>query len=819
MGALDSQESCPEERLGALELKLRVLDAARAAVAREIESLRGSLAHSEGLEGREQQELLPVGVPCRPEEKADLFLALFGARKDVFARFWENPRTGRKGYSPACANDRAPKLCEKPRVKCAACPNQAFLPLNRQQMLEHLRGRQTIGVYAIRADDTCIFLAADFDGTQWREDVVAYTATAEDCGIGVAVERSRSGDGAHAWIFFAEPVPARLARRLGTILMARTAARRPDLSLRSYDRFFPNQDVLPPGGFGNLIALPLQRQRRELGNTVFLDRALKPISDQWAFLVAVRRMSLAELRAVLERLDPAQPGPNADVSAIEGAIASDDRALDAIPRAVRKGSFAEEVRVTMARQVEIPTLGMPAALKAALRRLAVLPNPLFYERQRLRFSTHDVPRFISCCELRDDRLCLPRGVWESARDLLGRAGARIVVEDRREEGIPIAARFLGELTQLQKNAVAALLGHDAGVLVAPPGAGKTVMGCSLIARRGVRALILAHREAILDQWIERLQQFLGVPKRDIWRAPGIRGRGTRPLGVAMLQKIARAEVPGAYLSGFGLVIVDECHHVPAASFEAAIKHVGARYVIGLTATPRRKDGLERILFMQCGPVRHQIGSGGEGVPRKVVVHSFSKHEVDWPAEEAGDIHRLWGVLLENAGRTRRIAADVVGCIDERRYCVVLSDRKEHLRLLAEEVARQRPGLGDDTIIVDGSVPRGARQGIVADLRQRCDAGRPFALLATAALLGEGFDLPRLDTLFLTMPISFKGRVVQYAGRLHRDCSGKTDVRVFDYVEEGSPVSQAMYRRRLGAYREMGYSIETTAQNELRLRTV
>lgn len=813
---MDRDELAPEGRLAELESELRALDDARAVVARQIEALRADLRSSGAPSAPVKQGILAVGAPATSEEKADFFLALFGARREVFSRLWENPRTGRKGYAPACGNDRVPGLCGKPKVRCAACPNQGFLPLDRHQILEHLRGRQTIGGYAIRADDTCIFLAADFDGARWRDDVAAYRDAAADAGVDVAVERSRSGDGAHAWVFFSEPVSAYLARRMGTIIMARAAAGRPDLPLRSYDRFFPNQDVLPPGGFGNLIALPLQRNLRDLGHTVFLDHELEPKADQWAYLAEMRRMSATELRGIIERLDPGRPDAHGSLSRTDGAIASDDRALDAIPRAVRKGSFAENLRVVIGRQIEIPTLGMPAELKSALRRLAILPNPLFYERQRLRFSTHDIPRFISCGELHDDRLCLPRGVWEGGRRLLDRAGAKIIVEDQREAGSPIGVPFTGELTPPQEEAVAALFEHDNGVLVAPPGAGKTVMGCALIARRGVRALVLAHRETIVDQWLERMQRFLGVAKSDVWRAPGIRGKGSRPLGVAMLQKIARAEMPREYLSGFGFVIVDECHHVPAASFEAAIKQVGARYVLGLTATPRRKDGLERILFMQCGPVRHQIGYGGEGMPKRVVIHSFSKDEVNWPSDKAGDIHRLWTVLLGNGGRTRRIAADLAHCLKAGRFCVLLSDRKEHLRLLAAEIVRQRPSMEDDTILVDGSVPRRARQAIVADLRQRCEAGRPFALLATASLLGEGFDLPRLDTLILAMPISFKGRVVQYAGRLHRDCPGKTDARVLDYVEEGNSLSVAMHRRRVGAYREMGYSIEATAHGEFRL---
>ncbi len=665
----------------------------------------------------------------------------------------------------------------------------------------HLTGQRTIGTYAIREDHSCIFLAADFDGTGWQQDVIAYRDAALEFGIQAGVERSRSGDGAHAWIFFAQPVPAESARRLGTMIVAKASSRHAAMKLSTYDRFFPSQDNIPSGGFGNLIALPLQKVRRVAGNTEFLDESLTPFPDQWTYLSSVRKVSVEDLH----RLAAPSQTSVAEHSADEPdalAVRYDEQALDLIPNAITKGVFTGVLTILHGPQLEIPTDGLPACVTASLKRLGTLPNPLFYEKQRLRFPTYNTPRFIFCGEVQPQRLILPRGTLTAVQELIRKAGGRITVQDTRQTAIAASFSFRGTLSEIQQAAVDAMLAHEEGVLVAPPGAGKTVMGCAMIAARGVRTLVLAHRKPLLEQWRERCCEFLGVAKKEVHLLGKVRNRDA-PLAVGMLQTLARAHNPAELLAGYGQVILDECHHLPAASFEAVMKQCPARFILGLTATPTRKDGLQKILFLQCGPIRHRIEADrGIGLSRRVIVRELSLRVP--PGQERMPIHSLWELLAQSEPRNRRIAADVVDALKEGRSAAVLSDRKAHLIAL-ESIVRHE--MGPATLFrIDGSVSQKERAAILDKLQTLGVERRPFALFATSSLLGEGFDLPVLDTLFLTTPISFKGRVIQYAGRLHRSSEGKSEARIYDYVEADHPLMAHMHRKRMAALRQMGYEV-------------
>ena len=687
-------------------------------------------------------------------------------------------------------------------MKCTECPHQEFPLLDHSAIRAHLTGQQTVGAYAIREDDTCIFLAADFDGDGWMEDVAAYRRVGEELGLGIAVERSRSGNGAHAWIFFAQPVAAALARRLGTLIVARASAVHPGITLSTYDRFFPNQDTLPLGGFGNLIALPLQLRPRQLGNTLFLDDNLQAIPDQWAYLAGVQRVELSELRGILDSISKTVVSDQGDQDEAF-SLRFDERALDIIPQAVRRGAFTGTLGVRRKSQIEVPTTAIPACLKAALKRLGTIANPIFYEKQRLRFPTFNIPRFIYCGEEHESHLVLPRGTLREIENLVGKAGGKLAVIDDRAAGLPAYFSFLGTLTASQETAVDAIMEHDDGVLVAPPGAGKTVMGCAAIARRSVPALILVHRKPLMDQWIDRLQEFLGLSKREIHILGKARYREA-PIALGMLQTLARAESPAALLDRYAHVIIDECHHVPAASFEAAMKQCATRYILGLTATPTRKDGLQEILFLQCGPVRHRIDLDHAADQARVVIVRELALRLP-PEKDRLPIYQLWDLLIKSRERNRMIADDVVVAHHEGRFAAVLSDRKEHLNTL-EAMLREK--LPENVLYhIDGSTGRKQRAALLDSLRQKAEMHCPFVLLATASLLGEGFDLPQLDALFLAMPISFKGRLIQYAGRLHRVTETKTSVRIHDYVEPDHPLTMHMHRKRLAAYRDMGYSVQ------------
>lgn len=741
-----------------------------------------------------------------PEEKAALFLKLFRARESVYPRLWENPKTGKKGYAPACRNEWVRGVCEKPKVKCSECTHQAFPPLDREAVMDHLRGRHTIGTYAIRKDNTCVFLAADFDGHGWQKDILAYKRAAEFLGVSVTLERSRSGDGAHAWIFFSEPVLAVLARRLGTMIVAKATAQHPSMSLSTYDRFFPNQDILPQGGFGNLIALPLQRKPREKGNTLFLDDNLVPFPDPWACLAQVRTLSRQELDAVVKTV---LPTVDSEIAAPEEhfSLSCDEKALDLIPNTIRPGLLSGEVHVRHKAQLEIISTGLPANLVSSLKRLATFANPKFYELQRLRFPTYKIPRFIFCGEIHPDQIVLPRGVLDEAQKLIEKAGGKTVIEDLRPPVEPASFEFHGTLTVPQKKVVETCAGYAQGVLVAPAGAGKTVMGCAMIARRNTRTLVLTHRRPLLEQWKSQLIRFLGLKKRGIRVLSGKADFRPGPIDLGMFQTLVRMENATAILAHYGHVVIDECHHVPAVSFEAVMKACPARYILGLTATPVRKDGLQKILFMQCGAVRHEMKDHRDPcVARRVLVRPTSfkiVHESERPP-----IHLVWEAMVNDSARTELIADDVIAAVAEGRRPLVLSDRKHHLDLLQQQFKAKIHGADVKVFRLDSGVGRKERRRILTETTERISSGKKFVLLATSSLIGEGFDLPELDTLFLGMPLSFKGRLVQYAGRLHRPSEGKRDVVIYDYIEPANALTMSMHRKRLIAYRQMGYQIDS-----------
>ena len=760
---------------------------------RELESRREALvAEKERLAVAAKVE---DGKHFTPSEKIALFLSLFRCREDVYPKLWENAKDGRKGYAPACGNEWFRGVCEKPRVKCSECFHQAFPPLDEAAARDHLTGKHTIGTYAIRQDNSCVFLAADFDGEGWREDILAYRDAARELGIVVALEKSRSGNGGHGWIFFREPVPALAARRLGTLIVAKASTLHPAMSLSSYDRFFPNQDFLPPGGFGNLIALPLQAKPKELGNSVFLDENLEPFPDQWNYLAGIERVGTDLLEEILGREITPVAG--------EDAPCFEDRVLDLIPSAVTKGCYSGTTTAIRRAQLEIPTDGLPSCLVAALKRLATLANPVFFQKQRLRFGTYDTPRFIFCGEVHPGRIVLPRGVVKEAKLLFRKAGGKMKIADQRPPADVRAFEFQGKLGTAQNTAVAAMLEYDEGVLLAPPGSGKTVMGCAVVAGRNVATLILVHRKPLMEQWRARLREFLALEKGAIGTLGKTAELPESGIVIGMIQTLVKSDSPGALLLPFTQIIIDECHHVPAASFEAVMKESTARFFLSLTATPNRKDGLQKILFLQCGAIRHRMEPDLDpSISRKLIVRDI---ELGVPADETRlPIHEVWDMLVDHEGRNQRIVADVLAALSEKRHCAVLSDRKRHLAMLEGLLKNAAPESTERIHLLNGAMGMKQRAEIFSLIESQTADGGGFVLLATSSLIGEGFDLPQLDTLFLTLPISFKGRLIQYAGRLDRSWKGKTEVRIYDYVEPENRPTAHMFRKRSGTYKTMGY---------------
>ncbi len=596
------------QRIAREEALLADLDRRREAARARLQSLQSRVIATAGAPQTESASPTSsaIRIPVTTAEKLALFRRLFRGRDDVFPRLWVNTKRGTKGYAPACFNEWVRGVCEKPRIRCGECPNQAFIPVEDQVILDHLQGRHVLGAYPLLPDETCWFLAADFDGTSWREDVGAFVETCRAMGIAAAVERSRSGNGAHVWFFFSAPVPAAVARRMGSYFITETMTRRHELSMESYDRLFPNQDTLPRGGFGNLIALPLQHAPRSQGNTVFLDERFEPYPDQWAYLASLKRLQPARVEAIAQ--EALHKGGIIGVRIPEPLAGDEAQPWVHAPSGRRRpvrvpGPLPETVRAVRAQRIFVEKAGLPSVLLNQIKRLAAFQNPEFYKRQSMRLSTALTPRVIACAEEFPEHIALPRGCEADLVQCLADQGIALRTEDTRCAGQPIEVHFQGELSRVQEQAARELLAHDIGVFVAPPGVGKAVLGTYLIARRAVSALVLVHRRPLLDQWVAQLAMFLGLDDKDIGRIGAGKRKLTGRVDVAMIQSLVREGKVDDFVADYGHVIMDECHHVPAFSFERVLAEVKARYVTGLTATPQRRDGHQPIAEMQLGPVR------------------------------------------------------------------------------------------------------------------------------------------------------------------------------------------------------------------------
>lgn len=771
-----------EQRLSALRL--------------ENQRLRNLLRVTDGVEPPTEQAALPspdstIVTDSSPTAvKLAFYTQLFAARRDVYARYWENPRKGTKGWSPAVRHPFGKTLWERRPLQLTAAVIESHLRSNNDFFL---------GLYPLLPDATCWWLAADFDGPQAMLDAHAYVKAAVSLGVPYGLEISQSGRGAHVWTFFTEPVPAADARALGTACVHRAMALRGSMPLSSYDRLFPNQDTVPTGssGVGNLIAAPLNGNRRiERKTTLFVDLATwEPFQDQWRFLSELARMTPRQVAAVA-RKDRIVVG--AEVTKLTPSRAT-----------VVRPAPSAQVRATLGARLTIRDADLTPELAAALRHAATIHNPGFYEAQRARRSTWKIPRFIQGFDVAvDGDLILPRGLRGQAADLSAQAGSELEIDDDRSQGTELDVAFAGDLDDRQVAAVDAMLAHEDGILHAPTGSGKTVMACAMIAERGVSTLVLINKTALASQWRTQIQSLLGIKA-------GQRGGGrtkTRGLvDIMLLQTLARLDPSEIreLTSGYGQAIVDECHHVAAGSYENVVAQIGAVWWLGLTATPERKDGLEQVTTWQLGPVRHvmrdtlpdeaSLVTPYDGPQRVLRVHETEfRLPPDLDLAVPGAITQLGGVIASDAGRNRQIAEDIRATLGQGRKCLVLSRRRDHLTALAALLP------GTDPLLMRGGT--GAKA--LAAIREKiADAGSndPLLVLTTVPYGGEGFDAPVIDTVFLVGPISYPGLLIQAVGRALRRYPGKTEVVVHDYVDVAVPVLNAQYNRRRAGYRQLGFT--------------
>ncbi|XOV85302.1 MAG: DEAD/DEAH box helicase family protein [bacterium] len=767
-----------DQNLQAIEQRLQALEDEKSELL-----LRKAELESAG-ESPEQSWTTPT-----PNEKVNLFQDFFRGRQDVHGVRWENS-TGKNGYALACHNEWQPGICNKPKIKCGDCPNKAFVPLDAQVVFEHLTGTKTVGLYPLMPDSTCHLLAVDLDNADWQQAATALSNACDELDIPHAIERSRSGSGAHLWIFFAHSVPAVHARRLGFALLDLAMERYPGLSFDSYDRLFPNQDTQPDGGFGNLIALPLQHHPRQYGHSVFVDKNLVALPDQWRFLSALKKLSLAQLDGLLELLDPQSQAH--DTPPWEQGLPVLSTQISGCP---------SRLQIVLANQLFIPVNAMPSTLLARLKRIASFANPVFFKTQAMRFSTHGIPRYISLARIEQGYLILPRGCVEDVTQLLADQAIVVEFEDKRVNGRPLEGiRFLGELRDDQQHAVNKMCAHNVGVLHAPTAFGKTVTAIGLIVRRGVSTLILTHSRELVDQWQERLKAFLEGVNVGV-----IRGGQHKPSGlidIATYQSLLsrKDNTVDPVLLEYGQVIIDECHHISAPNYDRLLSEVRARYVVGLTATLERQDGHQPIILMQAGPVRHRVKlDNRHRFEQRVYVRenlAVAPQHLRSSTDTKPHIADVYRWLMASQPRNAQIVSDVITAINNGANPLVLTERRAHAETLTQLLSAR----GFRTVILRGAMGAGERAAA------RDNMATAQVLVATGKFIGEGFDLPRLDTLFLALPISWKGLLAQYAGRIHRVTDTKTRTAIYDYVDSGLPVLQRMFQRRCKGYKAMGYTL-------------
>ena len=760
-----------------------------------------------------------VHMRSTPEEKIRLFRSLFRGRKDVFARRWYSVQKGKGGYAPVCANEWRYGVCIKPKGKCSKCENRVLVPLDDAIIYNHLSGKDAngqdvIGLYPLLADDTCYFLAIDFDDGAWQENVTAVRSVCGEWGIPCGVERSRSGEGAHLWVFFEDAIPCATARKLGSALLTAAIEREGKLKLDAYDRMFPCQDTLPNGGFGNLIALPLQGQARKKGNSLFVDEMFRPFPDQWAYLSTMRKLGTEDVDALIKVHSHGDALGNLCV--VESTSKPWERQKKVTLSAL---DFYGVQHIVRANMIYIPANGFAPRVRNQLLRLAAFRNPDFYKSQAMRLPIYDKPRIICAAEERDGYLALPRCCEPDLTELLETAGASYEIEDKTFTGNEIRVGFKGELRPEQIPAAEALLAHDNGVLSATTAFGKTVIASYLISQRKVNTLVLVHTQALLNQWKKALSEFLEInetlpefPKKWgrkkerslIGQLGGAKNNLSGFVDIAIMQSLISKDEVRELVKDYGLVIVDECHHVSAVSFEQVLKEVNAKYVYGLTATPARQDGHQPIIHMQCGPIRYQVDAKQQAEKRPfdhAVIPKFTSFAQPLTDETPWKITDAYAAMQINEERNNKIVVDVLTAVTEGRTPIVLTERYDHAKLLAEILGEK----SRNVVLLSGKGTAKEKREILQGLSQ-IPADEPLILVATGRYVGEGFDLPRLDTLFLAMPVSWKGTLAQYAGRLHRNYEGKQEVLIYDYVDIRVPMLERMYHKRLSGYAAIGYTI-------------
>ena len=762
---------------------------------------------------------------------SDFFMMFCRGRKDLYDLRYTNPKTGKNGYYTQCFNrwDRGCHIQKKDGVRCKDCELRAYKPVTLPLIKAHMNGtdpngNDVVAIYPMLENNLCQLLVFDFDNhakgaeqedyantdDRWKEEINALRRICKNLDVDAVVERSRSGRGAHLWIFFKEMIPARLARKFGFALLEKGAESVNLKSFKYYDRMIPTQDALPEGGLGNVIALPLQGMALKSGNSAFVDENWNAYEDQLKVLAGTRRLTRQEIEDYLSLW-------------YSTGFTSEDNGTDAPwdkNSEIEAGSVKGVVRIVLADRIYIDSSGMSNKTKRQLRRMATFSNKQYFQNQAMDMPNYDESRFIYLGSDEGKYIVLPRGLREDIQKKFDNAGIRYKIEDKRTQGRELNISFKGELRESQIPAVETMLENETGILHAATAFGKTVVCCDMIARRGISTLILVDRADLMNQWIKRLDEFLDIDeelpeyqtktgrtrkrKSLIGNLQGAHDTLTGIVDVAMIRSLKKKDGFHPMLKEYAQVYFDECHHAASESAIEVLQEINAKYVYGVTATPKRGDGKEKINEFLLGPIRYRFTAKDRAEEQNIdhlVYPRFTRTVKPHHLSKTPYGNDAYELIRNNDVRDEQIIRDVADCVQAGRTPVVLTKYVDHANKLSERLKKY----ADRLILLTGANGTKVRRAQVKELNE-VDDSDSLILVGTGSLLGEGFDFPRLDTLFMATPVSGENVVEQYVGRLNRDYDGKENVIVYDYVDSHIPKFDKMYAARLKAYKKIGYEL-------------
>ena len=826
-----------QKKLNDLQLENQILknilDKAGLSYHKELSKLRQS-GSKEAFDPEQGKRIIhPQAIT---ENMANQFFSMFWGRQDVYAKRSVNKETGKAAYYPQC-NNFWTNVCHKKikdGINCKDCKNRSYKAITKKDILNHLQGNaynasDVIGVYPLLSNGTCRFMVFDFDNHDkdaeekdfanaddtWVEEVESMREICVLNGIEPLVERSRSGRGAHVWIFFDKPIAASFVRKFGFALLDKGAEQINLKSFKYYDRMLPAQDSLPEdSAVGNLIALPLQGKALQDGNSAFIDGNWNAYPNQWETLFNKPRLSQEFLEEKIKEWSNI-----IDDIAANAAESDREKPWNRMQH-FNKNDVEGKLHIILSNGIYVDNTNLKAAMQNRIRRMAAISNPVFYKNQAIGTSNYDTARWIY---LGKDHLSgyiqIPRGLQDELWENIKQADIDYEMEDERQQGRKINVDFKGELRPEQDKALKELIRYDNGILHAATAFGKTVVSSAIIAQKKINTLIILESSALIEQWKEALEKFLnineGLPtyetktgrvrkrKSLIGTLQGAHDSMTGIIDIAMAGSLYKKGMYHKMMNEYGLVLIDECHHSASETIANVLKEVKAKYVYGVTATPKRGDGLEKINYMLIGPIRYSYTAKEKAKEQGIqhLVYPRFTRTVPPRGVITDKMHpnEAYEIIHNNDVRDEQIMEDVKNCVAAGRTPVVLSRYKDH----SEKFYERLKSYADHVFLMTGNNSKKEHRKILEQMHQ-VDKNESLILIATGSLVGEGFDFPRLDTLFMATPVSFRGVVEQYAGRLNRDYAGKENVIIYDYVDNHIPMFNNMYMKRLKAYKQIGY---------------